>query len=125
MAIPVSKNGQLRSYWNTLWGNGLTRTYAPGNLLLTAAQTGGNSASPGAVFNPPGVNQVGDPRANNVGFYNTNISAQTQNALAGIGGTQNVGGNSFVAPVVSAFNSGLLIPLAVLAFALWLILRGK
>lgn len=121
--IPVTKQSGLAAYWNQLWSNPLVRQYSPGNLLTTAAQSGGNIASPGAVFNPPGAPQVGDPRTNSVGFYYSSVSAGAADLLKGSGGTTNIGGNSITSPVASAFNSGLLIPLAVLAFVLYLLLK--
>ena len=127
IVIPVTKNSQLRNYRNLLWANPLRRVYSPGALLVTAAATGplGNSSAQ-PVYSPASQSQAGDPRANGSGYWNTS-SAST----AAFGNTY-VGGSSFTLPQAAqaatqtagdVWNSGLVLPVAVVLLVIFFIFR--
>jgi hypothetical protein len=144
--IRVTKSSVLDNYWNKRWAGGLVRTYAPGNLLSTAAMSGGNPAStatvggfqtPLAIY-LPGFSQIGDPRSgagSGSGYFNFTEQSQGFAGLAkalgapsGNGSSTdqlNIGGSQYGAPttIQQVGNSGVLLPVILVAFALWLFLK--
>lgn len=136
--IRVTRNSGLRAYWNQMWANPLTRQYSPGALLVTAAQSAGSgqgnspSSTPAAspIYNPSGGSQVGDPRANGSGYFAISADTSGLAGLKGILGNTYIGGSSIGTvgnPVTNAIStslsSGLIIPLVLIAFVLYLIFR--
>lgn len=114
--IPVTQLTQLKSFATTAYGNALSKVYSPGPLLVTQANSNPNTA----VFNPPGINQVGDPRASSQGYWNTSPNDSSSLAAALGSGPSQVGGS-----VYNNNYGSLLIPAALIVIAVIFLFKRK